>query len=230
MNFSQHLKPNNLHHSYAFEGDRTVVASALNKFIESELKINIQGNPDYWLQEFEIFGVDDARALSDRQIRKSFSGGKKIFILAIGGITVEAQNALLKVFEEPTADTHFFLILDSFERLIPTLRSRIIFIPTSTIEKKDFLKDGKEFLSMSQKERLEHIEPIAEEKNKIGAKMLLDSIEANLHQKLTPLNPNSEIVFSLEEVLKAKHYLEDRSPSVKMLLEHIAHITPVLEA
>ena len=49
------------------------------------------------------------RALKDAQTRGAFGGSRKIFIIGANSFTREAQNALLKTFEEPTAGTHFFL-------------------------------------------------------------------------------------------------------------------------
>ena len=55
--------------------------------------------------------------------------GKKIFIIETGFFTREAQNSLLKVFEEePTEGTHFFVFTPSAETLLPTLRSRMVIL------------------------------------------------------------------------------------------------------
>jgi len=234
-----------LHHAYAFEGDADTILLSLIPFFEKQLKFIAQANPDYRYEKYETFGIDEARNLSLMQMKKSLSGGKKIFVIATQGMTLEAQNALLKVFEEPTPDTHFFLILDSFERLIPTLRSRIFFVSKMRGDEKVFLEKGKEFLASSVAERMTLINPIGEEKNpkqsdgqrgarpasygtgKKEARELLHGIEAGLHEALRK-EENPEIIFSLNEVLRVKHYLEDRAPSVKMILEHIAHITPVV--
>jgi DNA polymerase III gamma/tau subunit len=84
------------------------------------------------VESYETFGVDEGRELKEAQLSKSFGGGKKIFVISFETITVEAQNSLLKVFEEPTPDTHFFLISRTGSRLLPTLRSRIVFLQTES--------------------------------------------------------------------------------------------------
>ena len=38
---------------------------------------------------------------------KSFSGSKKIFVLCVNTFSLDAQNVLLKMFEEPIEHTHF---------------------------------------------------------------------------------------------------------------------------
>jgi len=216
-------KDENLHHAYAFEGDADLILDELIDFFKKELKISVQGNPDYWYGEHEVFGIDEARLLAETQMRKSFSGGRKIFVIRMQGITAEAQNALLKVFEEPTPQTHFFLILNSFDQLIPTLKSRIFFVGRKEREDTETLiKKGKNFLHSSISERISEISKIGEEKNKVEAEKLLNSIELALAEEIKK-EKTDELISSLEEVYKVKEYLSDRSSSVKMLLEHIAH-------
>lgn len=220
------INPEKLHHAYFLEGDTEQVLPSLLSFFEKELEIIQNGNPDMKVESYETFGVDEGRELKEAQLSKSFGGGKKIFVISFETITVEAQNSLLKVFEEPTPDTHFFLISQSGSRLLPTLRSRIVFIQTESDSAPDLLK-AKKFISASISERLKMIEPITEEKNKKEAKEFLSELATVLRNR-KPLEKFSlEDSAILQDVLRAHDYLSDRSPSVKMLLEHIAHILPV---
>jgi len=56
---------------------------------------------------------------------------------------------------------------------------------------------------------------------------LVDDLEKILHKKSLTKNP--DIVVALQEILMCKKYLLGRSPSIKMLLEHIALVVPVIE-
>ncbi|OHA89476.1 MAG: hypothetical protein A2741_02760 [Candidatus Zambryskibacteria bacterium RIFCSPHIGHO2_01_FULL_43_27] len=215
-------KNNFLHHAYILVGEADLLLKELNSFFEKELGVRVRGNPDYQYQEFETFGIDEARALSLAQSRKSYTSGKKIFAFSFQGITTEAQNALLKVLEEPTKDTHFFLITDSTQRFLPTLLSRVQIIESN--KSLDKRKDGQDFVNLPMVERLAVALRIGEEKNKKEAKKLLESIEVYLGESIRGGNASLEIVYALEEVMSAKKYLGDRAPSVKMLLEHIALI------
>jgi len=49
---------------------------------------------------------------------------RTIIIDAAEDLTPEAANALLKTLEEPTANTHFFLVCHGLSRLLPTIISR----------------------------------------------------------------------------------------------------------
>ena len=59
------------------------------------------------------------------------SGSRVVIIDQAETLTVEAQNALLKLIEEPPPNTIFILIASRIERLLPTVRSRCaaIFFP-----------------------------------------------------------------------------------------------------
>src|SRR5690348_4398318 len=111
----------NLHHAYLFvthEVEETV--TKLKNFIEEHLGLKTSGNPDVTHHQFKTLTIDEARAIAESENRKNISGGRKIFIIETDFITEEAQNALLKVFEEPTLGTHFFLVSPQ-DTLLPTL-------------------------------------------------------------------------------------------------------------
>src|SRR5579864_4048086 len=98
-----------LHHAYFFVTHKVKeTISELKDFLEEHLGIKTQGNPDFQHLEFRTLTIDEARRVAEAQERKDFSARRKIFIIETDFITEEAQNALLKVFEEPTAGTHFF--------------------------------------------------------------------------------------------------------------------------
>src|SRR3989344_512465 len=107
---SEHLNEDNLHHAYLIEGAREEIVPEILTFIES-LGIQTSGNPDFLHISTDSFKIEDARNLKTYGAEKSFSGGKKIFIISTNNLLLEAQNTLLKMFEEPTEDTHFFLVV-----------------------------------------------------------------------------------------------------------------------
>ncbi len=119
-------KTGELHHAYVLEGDKENIRTQLFSFIEDQIQQSVRGNPDVWHSQFETLTVDDARALRDTQSNKAITTGKKIFIIETRLMTIEAQNALLKVFEEPTPNTHFFIITPTAEVFLPTLKSRVV--------------------------------------------------------------------------------------------------------
>ncbi len=212
----QFLDSQNLHHAYFLIGDKKNVFSILKKFLESELKVETAGNPDFWVGEFHNFAIDEAREVVTCAERKSFSGGKKIFIIQSDFITAEAQNSLLKAFEEPTLQTHFFIISPQ-DVLLPTLRSRVHVIPMS----KTVFDIGGSVLKLKLADRLAKVKEITEsisdeEKTKQDAITFLNKVEKELYDLGIERSAKS-----LETCQKARESLYDRGAPVKIILENL---------
>ena len=78
------------------------------------------------LKNKQSYGVDEVRDLIARMYIKPFDGDKKIFILEdASALTPAAQNALLKVIEEPPQYGMIILCAKKEEDLLPTILSRI---------------------------------------------------------------------------------------------------------
>ena len=71
------------------------------------------------------YTVDDVRPLMSDAYQKAFEGGKKIFFLS-GCESMEdiVQNKLLKILEEPPANTVIILSTASLSNMLPTILSR----------------------------------------------------------------------------------------------------------
>lgn len=236
-----------LHHAYLLDGAAESIARELREFLETDLQFPVKGNPDLWHGVFDTFGIDDGRALKEMQSRRPV-GERKIFIVQANFFTREAQNSLLKVFEEPTPDTHFFIITQNTASLIPTLRSRLFIISPSS-PRQGLGEEGRvesvplvaEFLSVSPSRRFVLLKDIIETKDKNAAISFLNSLEEALYNNNNDGGATSvkgddgddggatsvKNVFVFEEIRKARAYLNDRAPSVKMILEHIAGVVSV---
>lgn len=68
-------------------------------------------------------GVDLVRRVRDEMFIRPNEGEKKIYLFP-QELGIEAQNALLKILEEPPKYGVFLLLTDSPEKLLPTVRSR----------------------------------------------------------------------------------------------------------
>src|ERR1035437_6840420 len=116
----QHLDKNNLHHAYLIEGAKEEVVPEILELMRS-LNIETSGNPDFQHISVDSFKIKDARNLKAFGSEKGFSAGKRIFLISANNFLLEAQNTLLKMFEEPTENTHFFLIVPDINSLLQTL-------------------------------------------------------------------------------------------------------------
>lgn len=206
-----------LHHAYYFvEHKLEDGVKKLKEFLEETFGIKTTGNPDFSHRKYENFTIDDARSLTLGEGMKDFSGGKKIFIIETDFITEEAQNALLKVFEEPTEGTHFFIISPQ-EVLLPTLRSRMqVYIGE---EAKGKTKE--KILGLNLKERLDLVKEITEgikdeEKTKQDAISFLNGVERELYED--GVEKNFEKLKVCESTREA---LYDRGAPVKIILENL---------
>jgi len=237
MKMQNYLKNINFHHAYLIKGAKETIVPELFLFFEKEWNFIVKANPDFWHGDFDTFGIDEGRVVREMQTRRSFGGGKKIFVITASFFTREAQNSLLKVLEEPTPDTHFFLITQNTQSLLPTLKSRLHIISLrrafprrregkpfagSADPKQGLGKLTEEFLSANTPKRIELLKGVVENKDKNDAIRFLDDLEVSLHDLRAE-------TFVFEEIRKCRSYLNDRSPSVKMILEHVAVIVPCID-
>ena len=227
---TSYKKSGHLHHAYFLVGDTEIIFERLVSFLNKNVGVKISGNPDFWRGKFTTLTIGDARQVADLQERKSFAGNgnplghpmskwhkwqRKIFIIQADFITEEAQNSLLKVFEEPTSGTHFFIISPQ-NILLPTLRSRM-----QTIYHSMEARPSQGILDMKMKKRLEKVKEIVdgisgEEKTKQDAIALLNQLETELHD--SGVEKSSK---SLEICEHARASLYDRGAPIKMILENV---------
>jgi DNA polymerase III delta prime subunit len=224
MPLSGHFKTLS-HHAYCIPGDPSVCIG-LKAVLAHTHSIPQQANPDFFEQTFQTFTIDDARNLKSlHETRPIGPTGKKIFIVIMTGITGEAQNALLKLLEEPAEYAHFFLIIPSAHLLLPTVKSRLLIIgdglkPASSEE---VAADAHKFIKASAAKKLDSIKKLMddiskEKKTRQDAIAFLDAIEAQVYRDKN-IKANHR---TLESISLVRKYIHDRSPSVKMLLEYMA--------
>lgn len=208
-----------LHHAYFIEGDKAVIIADLESFLKKAFGILRQANPDVHYSEHESFGIDEARELQSAQSMMPVLGNKKIFIIATDAITSEAQNALLKVFEEPTAGTHFFIISSNRRMLLPTLASRLHILSHQSAKPSSVEGGAEKFISLSPKDRLAFVAGMIEEKDKQAAEGFLLDLVSFLEKDLKGKPKHAR---TIKELLSLAKYAKDRSPSLKLILERAA--------
>ncbi|MEK7148567.1 MAG: hypothetical protein AAB770_01485 [Patescibacteria group bacterium] len=229
--FEHYKKTGYLHHAHIIEGAYADIVPKLLFSISKNLGIETKGNPDLSVKLYESLGIDEARELKDAQTRAAFGGGRKIFISGAESFTHEAQNALLKTFEEPTEGTHFFIIIPRAEMLLPTLLSRVLVVSGKSVPEDDAKKLAEKFIDSSLEDRFVIAKKMADKKDRETAdrelfRRMLDHIERILYTR-TVGNKDDTTSNIFREIFHAKTYLANRGSSPKMLLEHIAIVLPV---
>ncbi len=198
----------NLHHAYLVVGEPAHVEVALHQFF-SEQGAKLIGSPDYFAFKEETFGIEEARGLSAWASRRAF-GERKIFFLAPQTLTLEAQNALLKTFEEPIAHTHFFLVVPTLETAIPTLRSRMRVIEHRFTR---VLDPALNFLTGNLKERLNFTKRFIEKEENLT--QFLDELLLIMREKGVTVVP-------LALVSEMRQLSRQRGSSSRLILEHLS--------
>lgn len=236
MEILSNLDKNNLHHAYLIEGAQEEIVPEIFKFVE-DLGIKTSNNPDFYHLSFDSFKIDDARKLKSIEYEKSFLNDKKIFIISANVFLLEAQNTLLKIFEEPIENTHFFIIVPDVNTLLRTLVSRFYLIKTKTELDKE-ISEAEKFIKMPVKSRIDYIKEMlveAEEKDeeestpmilvstRSKALKLLNALEIVLHNKF--LKDSSQSNF-FSHLFKVREFLSQPGSSVKSLMESVALILP----
>lgn len=212
------------HHVFLVEGAHEETKPLLFRFFEEEFRISVRGNPDVWEENFISFGVDEGRMLKNMQSRRAFTeGAKKIFVISANTFTLEAQNSLLKVFEEPTADTIFFILIPSAQFLLPTLLSRAVVVLDASGHKENF-SELKEFFQEGYARRLELALEMSKDANR--SERFLETLARWYYEKGVGGRRSKEETRSLELALLYRTYAHGRAPSFKMMLEHLALIMP----
>lgn len=227
--FEDHKKANTFHHAYLIE-------SAFSESEKQDLYASIEeifgisvhsANPDFWAGTFDVFGVDDSRFLKYVQSRKPIFSPRKACVIQANSFTLEAQNALLKLFEEPLPHTHFFIVMKNSGTLLPTLESRLYRIRGEHVTDSKYDTVVERFIHASMPERITLLSDIIIAKDKARAVGFLDALTVRLYAESKKGMYN---VSDTRDVLVCRDYLHDRSSSVKMLLEHVSATVPNISA
>ena len=124
----QHKKTGDVHHFHLLEGNRQQIQEQLQNFLCDEFGVDPNDKSLFFTYNYDQFQVDDSRALTMQAQIKTPEGKKMIFLVFANSINHQAQNALLKMLEEPSARTYFFIVLPRVDVLLPTFISRAVVV------------------------------------------------------------------------------------------------------
>lgn len=198
------------HHAYLLLGEKGARDAYLTHLLSRE-GVVLEGNPDVFVLEGAAFSVDDARLLSTKSAAKAF-GSKKIFIINSERFSPESQNALLKTFEEPTPNTHFFILATEESGFLPTLLSRMQKVRVEGKSDGD-PEEIKKFLALSYKDRIAFAKKFADKEKNLAE--FLDSLLLHLRSKQTSTE-------TLEKVFILRNFANDPAASPRLMLEHFS--------
>jgi len=159
-----------------------------------------QNNPDILLiDQNSGWGIDQIRKINNFLSQKPFSHQSKIIIiLEAQNLNTEAQNALLKILEEPGKDNYIILATNKIKSILPTIISRC---STIKISEKSNIKTKKEIeITGNLIKDLTLSEKLG--KNKEDILPLLEN-QLNFYQQELIKNPNKKNSYTIEKIIKA---------------------------
>ncbi|MFZ3044175.1 MAG: hypothetical protein WA058_03690 [Minisyncoccia bacterium] len=219
------------HHAFVIEAESEEGITIAQTWAEKELGIQVKGNPDVAVMQLGLLSVDDARRVTELAAGAPFAGEHKVVIISASRAYHEAQNALLKVFEEPPKGTYLFLIMPSLGGLLPTLRSRVQILNDSNVgPPRSYIPEAaEEFMKGSGEERSAIIKRLTsgkddEKKRELRSEAIaiINDIEAAAYRSQISVK-HAEL---LADIAELRGHLYDRSAPVKMILEHLSLVIP----
>jgi len=218
------------HHAYFYAGDIEEGIAAALHYAKHTLTLEGVNNPDLLTLQYALFSVDDARFVCDLANRMPVQGENRLIIIAAGRIFHEAQNALLKTFEEPPVGTHLILIVPSEGNILPTLRSRMLMLPEDERStRSSSLAD--EYVQGTSAKREKIVEKILERaKSDDGEEKQAARLEAIQFaeglMRIYDTKPRSkETLALLSDLSRLIPILHERSAPLKPILEHLTLVT-----
>lgn len=181
---------------------------------------------DINLQIFEkAMGIPDVRNIQKNILLKPFKGKTKaVIIQAYEGITTEAQNSLLKVLEEPPANTIIIISVPNKELLLPTILSRCKVIALNddqqTLSNEEITQLHNYLITIFQSgvgKRLKIAQDIS--KNKEEAVLWLEKMSIFLRTKLIENYEDSKYLNFLKSLQKTYTIIKSTNVNQRIALE-----------
>jgi hypothetical protein len=151
--------------------------------------------------------------------------GKKIALLSFHTIGLPAQNALLKIIEEPQPTVSFIFITTNKEAIIPTLYSRLQHREITSISAS--LNSANLFLSTPSQERMKlpfvvHLLEARDEEDRKER----ENLRTFILTLTTVLAKNPEYSSQVLTILEMASFAGDPSSSGKIILEYLSLLLP----
>lgn len=222
------------HQAFVIEAEAEEGIELAQSWASRELGMQTEHNPDIVVLRYGLLSVEDARRVTELAAGASFKGEHKAMIISASRAYHEAQNALLKIFEEPPSGTYLFFILPTLGGLLPTLRSRVQILDTHKGLRKSFISgEAEAFLNASREKRILMIKKLTSGKgeeerreNRDEAIRIVNGIEATAYEAFKKRRDGGAVAALLSDIAVLRGHLYDRSAPVRMILEHLALVIP----
>lgn len=227
------------HHAYVVVGKRAEALSRTEDFLSHTYGLSAHANPDFIVRNYGLFSVEDARALATIAPLAPVTGDTKAIVLVVSRIYREAQNALLKLLEEPSSGTVIMLLVPHEAMLLPTVRSRVFVLPHTSkdsAKEHEASREAREFLDASPKTRTAIIKKLTSGKDEDArralrdtALLIMDGVEVDIYsvyRKEKHSEKRKALLTVLSDLEVLRGYMYDRAAPVRMIMEHLSLVLP----
>lgn len=212
------------HHAWLYAGTKHHLADVYA--LLEKAGIVAHGNPDVRTHIHDTVGIDDVRAFLEKSHHRPVRDVCTISILIGATFTREAQNALLKTIEEPTAHALYILVTPHPHQLLPTIRSRTQLLPHLTHHLLE--TEARTFLKSSSKERLDTVKDLlgtgSDDRDVHALHAFLDAVERVCAAHIHTASERE----GMRALYDAKRALYEPGAAVKPLFETAALLVPSL--
>jgi hypothetical protein len=228
------------HHAFFVTGElEDGIARSLD-FVRITYRLSVLANPNVLILRHGLLSVEDARRLRSTADLGPTAGTHKVLVITASRLFHEAQNALLKLFEEPPEGTILILVIPSEGMLLPTLRSRLLALPhakgeTGTPE----YVYAETFLEAAPAAREKYLSSILDrtksekEEEKQAARLmalqLFEELARITYQQWiqeSQADRKRELQDFLYDLARFIPILHERSGPLKLMFEHVQMVLP----
>jgi DNA polymerase III delta prime subunit len=201
--------------------------AAVKKFLQDQFALDFKTNQtdiNWFNTEEESLKIKTVREVINQTSYGSYSGEGSIYvILKADQSSIPAQNALLKIVEEPPHDSLMILTATQPKQLLPTIHSRCLVINLQTQHKESRVSEKAQQIAQQILDPsfsyAAAIDLAEQYKNRAEAQQLLTELINYLHQKLKTGAQNSRITKTLKILLECYQDL-NQNLNTRLALEH----------
>lgn len=201
--------------------------SAVKKFLQDQFALDFKTNQtdiNWFNTEEESLKIKTVREVINQTSYGSYSGERSIYvILKADQSSIPAQNALLKIVEEPPHDSFMILTAAQPKQLLPTIHSRCLVINLQTQKKESQVSEEAQQIAQQILDPnfsyAAAIDLAEQYKNRAEAQQLLTELISYLHQNLTTDARQERITKTLKILLECYQDLS-QNLNTRLALEH----------
>jgi len=183
------------------------------------------------VSEKDSLGIETIKQLQEKVFLKPLRGADKAIIIPDAQtLTIPAQNALLKLLEEPPEHTYLFLLTDNLESLLGTIKSRCQIIKvaeqSATLSDTDLqerINEYNQLITQSIGNALKLAEKLAKDKDQAMNYLqgLIVTVRSQMLSKIEAGEATSVNTKNLTLIQTTLTTLKQTNASTRLTLEHL---------